>query len=736
MVELLAPAGSMDALKAAIAGGANAIYVGGSRFNARAYATNFDIEELKEAVQLCHLHNVRLFVTVNTLYKESEIEDLYHYLKDLYEIQVDALIVQDEGIMHLIKDHFKDFEVHASTQCSIHNVDGVKHYQDLGLKRVVVARENTLEEIKEMVKTGCEIEAFVHGALCVSYSGQCFMSQLIGKRSANRGMCAQPCRLPYQLYLDDKKIADTSYLMSCKDLCTIENIDALIDAGVKSFKIEGRMKRPEYVYAITKAYRQAIDHQGKTNIEELKQLFNRDFTKGYLFKENQIVSPIFSGNRGVAVGKVVNYDKKNKKLKIKSQMVIHQGDGIRIGYSDDGKVLNKIYLKGKLVNQVNTNEVFEIDYDTFVKQDTMIYRTTDFSLEKETNKEMQTALIRHQVNISLHGKVGQKAVLSLSDGVFSVTVVSDTVIEKANKDADFDRIQAQLSKLGSTIYVANDIAIDIQKDCFIPITTLNELRRNACEKLDELRRNKKVREINVVQPLNKPSLVLKSMKHTYIHCHSEKQIRSIYPLNDQEVVYLDYCDNFVTIKENYKEIGLAIPTICNTEMFEKCDKIIQQFPNIQVAVSNVGAYERYKQNVTLLLPGMNLSHFYAHNSYQVPAVLSLDMDVNDEKETIKSTNNLLLMTYGYIDAMTTKYCPVSYSCYGKKIEKCNQCLKGKYELSDRMNVKFAMIFDEHCICHILSDKPISRKAMKYQYIRLTIENEKDTEQIIGKYRNI
>ena len=733
MVELLAPAGSMDALKAAIAGGANAIYVGGSRFNARAYATNFDIEELKEAVKLCHLHNVRLFVTVNTLYKESEIEDLYEYLKDLYEIQVDALIVQDEGIMRLIKDHFEDFEVHASTQCSIHNVEGVKHYQNLGLKRVVVARENSLEEIKEMVKTGCEIETFVHGALCVSYSGQCFMSQLIGKRSANRGMCAQPCRLPYSLYLDGKKINDTSYLMSCKDLCTIENIDALIDAGVKSFKIEGRMKRPEYVYAITKAYRNAIDHKEKVDIDILKQLFNRDFTKGYLFKDNQIVSSIFSGNRGIAIGKVVNYDKKNKKLKIKSQALIHQGDGIRIGYGDEGKVLNKIYLRGKLINQVNENDVFEIDYDSFVKQDTAIYRTTDFMLEKELSKEMQTALVRQKVNLSLHGRVGQKATLTMTDGMFNVCVNSEQLIEKANKEADIARISSQLSKLGNTIYEASDIVVDMTDDCFIPITILNELRRSSCEKMDELRKNKKVREVNVIKPLSKPNIVSKTLKDTYIHCHSVDQLFEVY---ENENIYLDFCSNFDEIKKHYPSIGLVVPTICNEEVLEKCDSIIQKYPDIKIAISNIGAYERFKQNVTLLLPGMNLSHYYAHNSYHVPAVLSLDMDANDEKQTMNYTKDVVLMTYGHIDAMTTKHCPVSFSCYGKKIEKCNQCLKGKYEISDRMNAKFAFIFDEHCICHILSEKPIIRKPSKHQYIRFTTETNKEVVEIMRKYRNI
>lgn len=734
MVELLAPAGSMDALKAAIAGGADAIYVGGSRFNARAYATNFNIEELEEAVKLCHLHNVSLFVTVNTLYKESEIESLYEYLCDLYRIQVDALIVQDEGIMKLIQTHFKDFEVHASTQCSIHNKEGVKHFQNLGVKRVVVARENTLDEIKDMVSTGCEIEAFIHGALCVSYSGQCMMSQLIGKRSANRGMCAQPCRLPYQLYKDGNKIADTSFLMSCKDLCTIEHIDQLISAGVKSFKIEGRMKRPEYVYAITKAYRNAIDQNGKADIQVLKQLFNRDFTKGYIFSDKQVVSSLYSGNRGIPIGKVVAYDQRNKRLKIKSLNTIHQGDGIRIGFSEDGKVLNKLYFNNKLINQIDDNQIFEIDYDTFVKKDTMIYRTTDIQLEKSIGKELSTMVRKHDITMTLNANVGSFAKLTISDGKYEVTVESDNLVEKAVKDVDFERIKSQLAKLGNTIYTCQNVQLNIENQCFLPITTLNELRRNACEKLDELRANKKVRLENIVIPLTIAPAKKKVLKDTYIHCRNEKQLLAILPLKEGEEVFVDFSSDFRRIKNEHIEIGLAIPTICNEELFKQIDDLLIEFPNLRLAVNNSGAYERYKNNVGLLLPGFNLSHHLSHTLYDTASVLSLDMDNVDEKDVLKKNPNIVIMTYGHIDAMTTKHCPVSYQKFNQKNEKCNLCKNGVYCLSDRMNAKFPLLFEENCIIRVLSEKPIKRKPIKHQYLRFTIESNDIVNDLLGKYR--
>lgn len=734
MVELLAPAGSMEALKAAIAGGADAIYVGGSRFNARAYATNFNIEELQKAVKLCHLHGVRLFVTVNTLYKESEIHDLYNYLCELYAIQVDALIVQDEGIMRFIMSHFKNFEIHASTQCSVHNVDGVLHYKNLGLKRVVVARENTIEEIKNMVATGCEIEAFIHGALCVSYSGQCFMSQLIGKRSANRGMCAQPCRLPYELFLNEKSISKKNYLMSCKDLCTIDSISDLIDAGVTSFKIEGRMKRPEYVYAITKAYRMAIDQKEKANINELKQLFNRDFTRGYLFSDQTIISPEFSGNRGILVGKIIGYDRKHQRLKIKNVLPISQGDGIRIGFTENGKTLNKIYFNGKLINRVEANSIFEIDFDEYVKKDTPIYRTTDFELEKQIGKEILKVTRKLPISITLLGSVGNSAIIQMNDGIHHVEFTSSQIIEKAQKTIDIDRIKLQLGKLGQTIYEAKDINVLLDENCFVPITEINELRRKACDALNELRSNQKVRKKQEVLPYKSTPILDKKRAVNYIHCHSKQQLEVIYQQTNNDIIFMDLSDEFISLKEQYPEIGLAIPTICNKTVFKKCDDILNLYPNLFVAVGNVGAYERYKKNVKLLLPSMNLSHSLAHNSYDIPAVLNLDMDSHDEKELISKKVPIITMTYGFIDAMTTKHCVVSFNAYGKKIENCNQCKLGNYHLKDRMNVKFPLMFDDHCIIHILSDKPIKRLPIPYQYIKFTIENDVETKEILRNYR--
>ena len=258
--ELLSPVGNIDALKAAINAGCDAVYLGGKLFGARSYAGNFDDEEMIEAIKYAHIYGVKVYVTMNTMIYESEVEAFINYVDFLHRNNVDALIIQDLGMMDLIRKTYPNLELHASTQMNVHNVEGVKLLEELGLKRVVLARETNIEKIKEIKqKTNIELEIFVQGALCISYSGQCLMSSLLNGRSGNRGTCSQCCRMKYDLISDNKKVNTDEYLLSTKDLNTLEHLDQLIEVGVDSLKIEGRMKRPEYVYLMTNIYRKAID---------------------------------------------------------------------------------------------------------------------------------------------------------------------------------------------------------------------------------------------------------------------------------------------------------------------------------------------------------------------------------------------------------------------------------------------------------------------------------------------
>jgi len=292
-VEILAPAGSYESLKAAVAAGADAVYIGGSKFGARAYANNLDEEQMLEAIDYVHLHKRKIYLTVNTLLKDVEIEQLYDYLLPYYRQGLDAVIVQDTGVLDFVKLNFPDLPIHVSTQMTVTNETSAVFFKEQGVERIVPARELNLEEIREMkAATGLEIECFVHGALCYCYSGQCLLSSMIGGRSGNRGQCAQPCRLPYSV--NGKKPQD---ILSLKDLCTIEMIPELIEAGIDSFKIEGRMKQPDYVYTVVSMYRKYVDlylktgkkgfHVEKNDVKKLQGIYRRrGYCEGYYKQHN------------------------------------------------------------------------------------------------------------------------------------------------------------------------------------------------------------------------------------------------------------------------------------------------------------------------------------------------------------------------------------------------------------------------------------------------------------------
>ena len=366
MKELLAPAGNMEALKAAIYNGADAVYLGGKKFGARKFANNFDDAEMIEAINLVHLYHKKIYVTVNTLVYNDEIEECLNYIKFLYENSVDALIMQDLGLISIVRDLFPTLEIHASTQAHNHNLENIKFLENMGVKRVVLAREVSIDEINKF-DTNMELEVFIHGALCVSYSGCCLFSSLNGSRSGNRGECVGSCRLPYKLSNGDKLVKTSGdYILSMKDLCTAPYFKQILDSKIVSLKIEGRMKSPEYVGFVTKFYRTLIDNYEKNHeinfkpeyFKELKVLFNREFTKGYLFNENNLeITNIKSSNHvGIPIGEVIEI--KNGKIKIKLTDDLNQEDGIRFNIDNSGMIVNMLYNKsGLLINHASKGDI-------------------------------------------------------------------------------------------------------------------------------------------------------------------------------------------------------------------------------------------------------------------------------------------------------------------------------------------------------------------------------------------
>ena len=485
-IELLAPAGNFDCLKVAIANGANACYLGGKNFSARAFANNFDEETLLEAINYAHLRNVKIYVTVNTLLNELEINNAMKMVDFYYKNKVDALLVQDLGLYYLIKEKYPDFELHCSTQMHIHNLDGVKTAKKLGFKRVVVARESTLDFIKEACKQDIEIETFVHGAICVSYSGQCLLSSYTKNRSANKGMCAQCCRLKYKLIDEDGKQieTDTNYLLSPKDMCLLEDIPSLIQAGVSSLKIEGRMKSSAYVGYVTRMYRKAIDAYynnqefALTNQEEtnLKVLFNRNFTNEYLTDGNKVFGQKMPNHLGIEIGETVGF--RNGKVKIKLSKPLNQFDGIRI--NDFGCIVNMLYKDSLLVSKAKENDYVEINVEHNVAG--KVYKTIDHELEESINNFTD---IKLPLDLKVKIYPNEKVIVS-TDGFSYISNICGESSIKA--PLTFESVYKQFSKLNESVYYLNSLQLD-SENAFLPVSILNEIRRSFINGYNEYRLN-------------------------------------------------------------------------------------------------------------------------------------------------------------------------------------------------------------------------------------------------------
>lgn len=417
-VEILAPAGSMECLRAAVAAGADAIYLGGTKFGARAYAQNLSEEDLVQAIEYVHIHGRKIYMTVNTLLKDRELNELHAYLLPYYKAGLDGVIVQDIGAVKFIGEYFPEMPVHASTQMTITNTLGADFLKRYGITRVVPARELSLKEIRDMKKqTGLEMECFVHGALCYCYSGQCLLSSMIGGRSGNRGQCAQPCRLPYQT--EGKKPAD---LMSLKDLCTIDILPELIDAGIDSFKIEGRMKQPEYVYTVVKMYRKYADQYLKLQKE----------------------------GKGKSSYHVSEADKREL-------LATYQRRGYCEGYYYQHNGKDMVSLKRPKNGR-------------------------DGSAEE---KPWQDIKVQEKINGILTLSVGNRAKLTVSCGDVTVECIGQEVQAAQKQPLDPARIEKQMRKTGNTEFTFDNLEILIEGNVFLPMQALNELRREGIEELTE-----------------------------------------------------------------------------------------------------------------------------------------------------------------------------------------------------------------------------------------------------------
>jgi putative protease len=502
MPELLAPAGSPDALKAAAAAGADAIYISGKRFGARRFAPNFSEKELEEAIGYAHIRGIKVYVTVNTLIREDELEDAALYLLKLYEIGADAVLVQDAGLAGLARQVAPELDLHASTQMTIHNSSGVAWAARLGMKRVVLAREISLDEIEKMASEAeIGLEVFIHGALCYCYSGQCLLSSAIGGRSGNRGMCAQPCRKPYVLQKGDRdeygrpvnlsaaSVKDR-FLLSTRDLSVYSRLDRIVKSKIQSLKIEGRMKSPEYVAIVTSIYRDALDKiargdwsPSEKDMGDLALAFNRDFTEGHLLRSKEIMGRDMSDNRGVFIGTVASYDSRLGEASIRptGPFMPERGDGLVLlaPGQEIGLVAYRPYIKDVML-RLGTPER--------APPGTQVYLTSSAALSRRAREIISRQLpqIPLDLRIDLESGVPAVCIEGLKGwGVDAVELKPDFRMEPAlNKPMTAEQIEAQVRKTGGTPFIIRRLEMKYPGGLFAPISALNKLRRDILAKAE------------------------------------------------------------------------------------------------------------------------------------------------------------------------------------------------------------------------------------------------------------
>ncbi len=728
-IELLAPAGDLETCKVALLAGADAVYIAGKNFGARAFSKNFTDEELCEAINYAHVRGKKVYITVNTIVYNEEMNEAIDYIKYLYEIHADALIIQDLGLLRYVREKFPDFEVHASTQMNIYDVKGALALQQLGVKRVVLARETPLEVVQKIAELSIETEIFIHGALCFCASGNCLMSYAIGKRSGNRGKCAQPCRKKYTLLEDEIKQNANESLLSMKDLNTIDKIDQIIGAKVTSLKIEGRMKSKEYVYAVVSSYRKTIDAYYQTKKikinpiinERLLVTFNREFTKGYLFKEkNHLLTNIKTVNhQGLPIGKVIRSTKNYVEIKLSHPLRIN--DAIRIvGEEEIGFIVNKMFVNSIDVKEATTDEIVKIPIQKYIKTGSIVVKTKDAEIEKETKILLEEEKIKEDVVATLFIHYQEEAKLILKTKKIQVEVNGPILNETSNKQVDELFFEERLNKTKDTPFIFKKIIIDYDKIAYISVKDINELRRKAIQALEE---KIKISFQRQMVPYMEEPKYPKTSEYSFEAIVHTKEQYDICKEKGIEVIYSDFQSEL----ENE-------PRLINVSS----RGIVQNIGNLFDGCTCSSYLNVVNNEAIKMLVAMGASKIYLSNELEVGQLPSFSK--------IAKEVDLGIMVYGKMDLMVTKHCFIS-KLKGETSKHCNQCKNHQYELMDEYHNKMRVFTDpvHDCSLRILDYNKrdwfndlnqIKQSNIRKWLLVFTDESKETVKTILEKYLSI
>ena len=701
-VELLSPVGNMETLPFAIHNGCDAVYFAGKKFGARKFANNFDYEEIEEAIKYCHLYGVKVYITVNTLMYDDEISEVMEYIDFLHRSNVDAIIMQDIGLIKKVHETYPNLEIHISTQSHNHNDEGIDFFEKLGATRIVLDREMSLDEIKRL-NTNLEKEVFIHGALCVSYSGCCLFSSMNGGRSGNRGECVASCRLKYELYKNDEKIkTDGEYLLSTKELNTLNRVKELIEAGISSFKIEGRMKSPEYVGFVTRLYRIMIDkyynNEDMTLNEEdlynLKKLYNREFTEGYLFNNSgkKLMNIKTPNHLGVELGQVIEYNKKYITIKLTDD--VKQEDGIRLP-NNEGMILNRLYNKKLLlVNKLSKGDILVIDNKVNLQTKGKVLKTIDKNLMDELKKYDEKKI---PLDIKVICKLNKPIKLSITDKENTLEKEASLIEKASTSPTTKDRIITQVSKLGNTPFKVENIDVECDEDIFVSIKDLNDLRRELIDELINIRRNKSKDYFKNIE--QEKDIIIKNNKiKLNALVRNEEQLNACLN-NDINNIYIEDKELY----EKYKDK-------CN--IYLKLPRVMLKHPeysNEKLLVTEIGALDKYNESNNIIADyTINITNNETINLLNDKNINSMTLSpeiTTDRLNNLIPNNNLEYIIYGTIELMIMKYCPLKM-LVNNDSEKCNLCSLGdKYYLKDQNDYYYRVLNTKH-YTHIMHKEPL------------------------------
>lgn len=737
--EILAPVGSMDMFDAALAAKANAVYLAGSRFGARAYANNFDIEQLNMLVTKAHKNGIKVYIAVNTLVKDEEFKDLYDYLYELNGCNVDALIIQDIGVYRFIKSYFPFFELHASTQMTVNNMYGAKYLEKMGFHRIVVGREVAMEEIR-LIKENCrlEIEAFVHGSLCVSVSGQCLISSFIGSRSGNRGRCAQPCRKTYDIYnREGKKInqlEDT--FLSARDLMTIHNIDKMVNSGVYSLKIEGRMKKPEYVYTSVIEYRKALEG---CQIEEdnLSLVSNRDFTDGLFFGD--FGRKYYNSSESLAgypVGKV----EKGETGQIIFEKEIYKGD-----------ILSVVTERGKRLNLTMTEDypiggILCLKGYKDLRNESLVYKI----FSKRIVDQLELDKAKHDkipFDVKITGKINEKLKADVFIRGNSFKVELDMIVEEAqNRGTDYATIEGQLNRLGNTDYIIRDLQLDVDYQAFLPKSRLNELRRQIVDSLDSYFKGHGKRVENKFLPRVKTQLNETKQIGLSYECYYD--YNEDIDLSIFSRIYLHDLDQLNKLRSIYRgEIFFVLPRIMYSSDYDSMEILLANSLELLdgFSANSLGDVEFLKKfdRKIHLESNLNIFNSYSLDFFKEQGIrdisLSNEMTLQEIGNLDSSAFDLEIVGYGRLAQMLLKHCPASVvkgclddsSCHSCPFQKDISLRNHQDNLPIQRNYGYSEVLTHKAINILNIKDEIMEKDISL--IRIIDRDEKEIPNIVRDF---